>query len=185
MKPVEQFSKKLGGLQPNCKPCSRELHRAWHAANKERQNQKAKDRYAASREVALEKQGEYYRLNREQRKAYTAEWRKANPGYAEEHYAQNAEKYRQQTARWRAENPDKCRSQWASRRSRAKRFAPWADRDAMAAIYAQAKELRRIGVDCHVDHVIPLKGKTVSGLHVHTNLEIILAVDNLKKGAKA
>jgi hypothetical protein len=34
----------------------------------------------------------------------------------------------------------------------------------------------------HVDHVVPLAGKNISGLHVHTNLEIVPAAQNLRKG---
>lgn len=185
MKPVEEFSKKLKGLQPNCKECSREIHRAWNLANRADQCAKKRERYQANREVALERQRAYYQLNKDSVSAYNERWRAARPGYAQAQYEKNAEKFRERAREWRAANPDLRKVQEASRRARTRKLPPWADRKAMAAIYAQAKELRRIGVDCHVDHVIPLRGKFVSGLHVHTNLEIILASENLKKGARA
>ena len=38
------------------------------------------------------------------------------------------------------------------------------------------------GFSWHVDHVIPLRGKKVSGLHVPNNVRVIPAADNLRKG---
>lgn len=63
------------------------------------------------------------------------------------------------------------------------RTVAWADERQIAVFYKVAAALsRRDGILYHVDHVIPLQGKTVSGLHVHYNLAVIPAIDNIKKG---
>ena len=62
-------------------------------------------------------------------------------------------------------------------------LAPWADSRAVRAIYAKARRItRETGVPHHVDHVIPLQGEYVSGLHVETNLRIVEGAENLRKG---
>lgn len=40
------------------------------------------------------------------------------------------------------------------------------------------------GIEWHVDHVVPLKGKDVCGLHLWTNLQVIPKLLNLRKGNK-
>ena len=58
----------------------------------------------------------------------------------------------------------------------------WANMDKMNAIYKECKRIsEETGILHHVDHIIPLNGRIVSGLHVETNLQIITAHENLSK----
>ena len=58
-----------------------------------------------------------------------------------------------------------------------RRIPPWADLNKIREIYNEA---RRRGLT--VDHIIPLQGKTVSGLHVHNNLQLLPNSANSSKG---
>lgn len=71
------------------------------------------------------------------------------------------------------------------RAAKLKRTPAWADLDAIRAIYGEARQMtKNTGVQHHVDHIIPLKGTTVCGLHVQNNLQIITATENMKKHNK-
>ena len=54
----------------------------------------------------------------------------------------------------------------------------WANKEKIKEIYVKCPE------GYHVDHIIPLKGELVSGLHVETNLQYLTVEENLKKSNK-
>lgn len=74
----------------------------------------------------------------------------------------------------------------AKRRAATKKRTPiWLtaeDIAAMEALYVEARRrTQEEGVEYHVDHVLPLQGKYVSGLHMPSNMQVLLGTENQKK----
>lgn len=76
-----------------------------------------------------------------------------------------------------------CLADGAARRAGIDRATPaWADRGAIKEIFAKCiATTKSTGIRHEVDHIVPLKGVLVSGLHVAWNLRVIPAVENRKK----
>ena len=134
---------------------------AWKAANKDKMTAYAKD---------------WAERNPEQRRAIVENWRARNPDKVAAMSAKAG-------ARWSKENSGK-RNAITRKRQAAKlqRTPKWADLQAIQSVYVEAAALTRAtGIPHEVDHILPLQGETVSGLHVASNLQIIPRSTNRAK----
>jgi len=96
-------------------------------------------------------------------------------------YRDNEDTRKEYVAQYKKDNRDKV-SQWARTRNRKLRRVAWASRKDIDVFYIAAKKLtEQTGIQFSVDHVVPLTGDRVTGLHCPANLQIITLEDNLKK----
>jgi hypothetical protein len=169
-KPVELFSKNSktkDGLQHHCKPCKLEYQRSnpnrAASANKYRE---ANKEVCNARSVASQaKKRDYYNAKMRQ--------------WCAENRDRLLDRRREWYANHRAEDIARVRRRAGKIRHALEHLNP-AEIAEIQGLY----DFCRIFKGFEVDHIVPLNGRAVSGLHVPHNLQVLLVSENRRKGNK-
>lgn len=86
---------------------------------------------------------------------------------------------RKKTKEWKKNNKKYYNTYLAQQKERLKKATPkWVDLEAIKQFYYNRPK------GYHIDHIIPLNGEIISGLHVLENLRYLPKIDNLRKSNK-
>ena len=145
------------------------------ARDKENQKRLAREWYERNKELAKERACKWQKENIDRQREINTKWREEN---REQHNATNRQ--------WNKNNkPKKAALQSKRRAALLQRTPKWLSPDDLwiieEAYKLAALRTQMLGFPWHVDHIIPLQGRKVSGLHVPTNLQVIPGADNVRK----
>lgn len=139
-----------------------------------------------------ERTRKWYEENKKKHAALTATYYQK---VTKQRRAENPEHFREIGRRFRARHPEKTiewsrrwrennREKWLEngRQSYIRRYLMIGEQKISKRYIKEIKEIYRNCPDEHeVDHIIPLRGKTVNGLHVPWNLQYLPSLENKQK----
>lgn len=180
-KPLKSFGKSKrhkDGLLASCKDCISLKRKNYF------------DKNPKALEAKRERERNWKKQNPEKVKANDQRYRDNNKESIktrlEEYAKDNQDKIKEAKRKYERNNPQ-IRAEIKTRRRAAERKAipSWSERDKIKVVYEKARWLSTItGLNYHVDHIIPIQGKDVCGLHVWSNLQILEASLNCSKQDK-
>jgi len=132
---------------------------------------------------------DYKEKNREKCLEYNKKWRENNRTKTKEYNDQYKRRNRDKIKEYRKNNKAKYNAYHAKRRAAKIQQTPsWLTKEHLDQILEFYKKAQRLseetGIKHSVDHIIPLQGKTVRGLHVPWNLQVITLTENISKSNK-
>jgi len=174
----------------HCVECGKERTKEWIKNNPEKRSA-AQREYAERNKAAVIAKNKRWRENNPHK---PAEYRAKQTPEQKAKIAKRMKEWRLNTIEtrksvskaWKQKNADKVRVDTAVRRRRVRVAKPTGiGYDALKPFYEKAQTLTaNTGVLHHVDHIVPLKGENICGLHVPWNLQIMTAKENLSKSNK-
>lgn len=207
--PVDSFyrcKKNKDGLQSYCKTCIKSANKLWAGENKGKfkeydkkfrntEHRKAYVRqYKEDNKESLKQYKELYRRENKERiaetnKSYTENNKDKILASKRTYVNSNREKVLESSRRYGRKNRAKYAGYAALRRARVASAQPrWLSPEDKLRMehFWKLRELKSFvtGIEYEVDHIVPLNGSTVCGLHVPWNLELLPAKENRSKGAR-
>ena len=162
-KSFDNFHKKkdsLDGYRNICKMCRKGEHTQRYEDNKETYNKRAIEWRKTNPEKVKTTQKKYREANKQKRSEYLKTWVEHNRGRVNAYNATRHAAKKLRTPSWLTDF-DKLKIECLYQ---------------LAAMYSRESD-----VVWHVDHIVPLQGDNVCGLHVPWNLRVVTASENLRK----
>lgn len=169
-----------------CTECKKILERGRYYLDLTKTKEKVQKKYQANAEKLRAKRRAAYARNPEPEKTISkirsAEWRRLNPNHEG---TKIAKQLYSQSPQGKVRAYINCAKRRASKLQRTPKWLNEIDFERIENEYRLAALLTKVTRSpWHVDHVIPLQGKFVSGLHVPSNLRVLQASENIAKANK-
>ena len=169
-KSLDMFHKnasRYDGFQSQCKACCSVSRKAHYLKNRDRELSINKTWAKENPDAVRAKQKRHRQTEKGKATQKAAEKRYAQSEHGSA--AMNAKNARRRAAKLQATPA------WLTEEQKAD----------IKSMYALAKKFEALwGIEYHVDHIVPLAGKDVCGLHVPWNLQLLPASVNIAKGNK-
>ena len=189
-----QIHRSSGNRRNVCHECQLLQKREYTRLNSDRIKEQRKKYRLENPEKVKERKRRYRELNPEKIKEYSKKYywenREENIKKSREYVLKNPEKVSKKKREWKRrdylENPEKYILESLKRLKVLKepQKPKWCNPLLIKRIYKKMIDLREEGYNVSVDHIIPLNGRVVCGLHIETNLRVIDLGDNKSKGNK-